>query len=349
MDAFYASIEQRDKPSCKGQPVIVGADPKAGTGRGVVAACSYEARRFGIHSAMPISIAYRRCPNAIFLRPDMTRYATVSRQVRALLRRFTPLVEPLSIDEAFLDLSDEVSNHNQALQLGRKVKQEIFDRYRLTASVGIAPNKFVAKIASDLKKPDGLVQVTERQLQDFLDPLPIGRLWGVGPRTEQSLKAMEIEYIRDLRRVERPILIQRFGKMGEHLWRLSNGIDDRPIVTSHQPKSVGHETTFSTDVGHMIKLETTLRELSEKVSHRLQKHSLTAKTITLKLRYSDFTTLSRQSTLREPICRAPDIYRIAHRLLHAHRDSGRKVRLIGVSASMLEAPHQVRQLSLFPF
>jgi len=347
MDAFYASIEQRDHPAFRGQPVIVGADPKAGTGRGVVAACSYEARRFGVHSALPISTAYRRCPKGVFVRPDMNKYRDVSRQIRAVFQSYTELVEPLSIDEAFLDLSQKVPNDHKALELAEKLKGEIFDRYRLSGSVGIAPNKFVAKIASDLEKPDGLVQVAEHQLQNFLGPLPIGRLWGVGPRTEQRLKSMKITRIGHLRCVERASLIRSFGKAGDHLWKLANGIDNRPIVTNHQPKSVGHETTFSEDISNAAKLDATLRGLSEKVSRRLQGHALSGRTVTLKLRYSDFTTLTRQASSRDPVESALDINRIAHKLLHKHRDSSRQVRLIGVSVSALEKPAKVRQLRLF--
>ncbi len=347
MDAFYASIEQRDHPSFKRRPVIVGADPKAGTGRGVVAACSYEARRFGVHSALPISTAYRRCPNGIFVRPDMAKYRAVSRQLRMLFRSYTDLVEPLSIDEAFLDLSDTVPNDGRALALGMKLKRHITQQFSLTASVGIAPNKFVAKIASGLKKPDGLVQVTADELQGFLDPLPVGSLWGVGPRTEEKLRAMKISRIEELRNIERATLIQHFGRAGDHLWNLSRGIDERLVVTSHQPKSVSHENTFSEDVLNMVKLETTLRGLSEKVSRRLKQHSLAGKTVTLKLRYSDFTTLTRQMTSRHTVSAAPDIYRTAHKLLHKHRDLRQRVRLIGVSVSGLEAPSEVRQLSLF--
>ena len=345
MDAFYASIEQRDHPAYKGQPVIVGADPKAGSGRGVVAACSYEARRFGVHSALPISIAFRRCPRGIYVRPDMAKYRTVSRQIRTVFHSYTPLVEPLSIDEAFLDLSDRIHSENEAFRLAQELKQKITAECQLTASVGIAPNKFVAKIASDLKKPDGLVQVTRSSLQGFLDPLPIGKLWGVGPRTEERLKMLEITTIGQLRQVERPTLIQRFGKAGDHLWKLSNGIDDRPIVTSYKPKSVGHETTFSEDIAQMLKLESTLRSLSEKVSRRLRKQGIKGKTVTLKLRYSDFTTLTRQASFRDPVSSAPNIYRIAHKLLHKHRDPQRKVRLIGVSLSGFEDASQVRQMS----
>jgi nucleotidyltransferase/DNA polymerase involved in DNA repair len=277
----------------------------------------------------------------------MAKYRSVSRQIRAVFHSFTDLVEPLSIDEAFLDLSGEIPSDDQALKLGRRLKERISEECQLTASVGIAPNKFVAKIASDLQKPDGLVQVTESSLQSFLDPLPIGRLWGVGPRTEERLKAMEISRIGDLRRVERATLIHRFGKAGDHLWKLSNGIDDRPIVTSHHPKSVGHETTFSEDIVKMVKLESTLRGLSEKVSRRLHNHGVKGRTVTLKLRYSDFTTLTRQASFRDPVCGAPDIYRIAHKLLHKHRDPLRKVRLIGVSLSAFEDASQIRQMSLF--
>jgi DNA polymerase-4 len=277
----------------------------------------------------------------------MAKYQRASRQIRDIFHSYTQLVEPLSIDEAFLDMSDQASGQQEAYALGQELKQQITKECRLTASVGIAPNKFVAKIASDLQKPDGLVQVTRDQLQSFLDPLPISRLWGVGPRMEERLRSMQITTIKDLRTIEQTTLIRRFGKSGDHLWKLSNGIDERQIVTSHAPKSVGHETTFSEDVQATFKLERTLRDLSEKVSRRLRRHGLSGRTVTLKLRYSDFTTLTRQASFRDPVATAPDIYRTVHTLLHKHRDTDQKVRLIGVSLSGLVSSDQIQQLRLF--
>lgn len=350
MDAFYASVEQRDHPEYRHKPVVVGADPKGGLGRGVVAACSYEARRFGIHSAMPISKAYRLCPQAVYLRPDFGKYTAVSRALRQIFLSFTEKVEPLSIDEAFLDMSERVGDEEQALRAARSLKEQIYGSQRLTASVGIGPSKFVAKIASDLKKPDALVVVRQEEVHEFLDPLPISRLWGVGPKTESRLQGMGIHSIRQLREVSKELLLERFGKMGEQLWKLSRGIDERPIVVHREPQSLGHETTFSRDVLDADRLERTLEYLCENVSHRLRKHRLNGKTVTLKLRYSDFTTITRQHTLPQPFQEATDILALAGALFQKYRDPKRKVRLIGVSVSSLQPPATppAKQLLLFP-
>ena len=347
MDAFYASVEQREHPEYRGKPVIVGADPKNGEGRGVVAACSYEARKFGIHSALPISRAFRLCPNGTYLRPDRKKYVKVSHQIRAIFYSYSERVEPLSIDEAFLDMSQRGNSCDTALEIAQSLKDTISDRHGLTASVGIAPNKFVAKIASDLKKPDGLVLVKSEEVQSFLDPLPISSLWGVGPKTEARLTELGVHTILQLRHLELSLLIERFGKLGDHLWRLSNGVDDRPVVQSREPKSIGHENTFSEDVLDREILDQTLRRLTLSVCERLSKLSLSARTVTLKLRYSDFTTITRQVTIRDPICGSDDVFDVAHRLLKKFRDPRQKIRLIGVSVSSLESVGSSRQITLF--
>ncbi|MDA2928968.1 DNA polymerase IV [Acidobacteria bacterium AH-259-O06] len=350
MDAFYASVEQRDHPAYGAKPVIVGADPKGGQGRGVVAACSYDARKFGIHSAMPISKAFQLCPKGIYLRPNFKKYTEVSREIRTIFHCFTDLIEPLSIDEAFLDMCHAVQDEKTALQVAQSLKHRIFQEQQLTSSIGIAPSKFVAKIASDLKKPNGLVLVCSNEVQSFLDPLPISRLWGVGPKTAARLSEMGIKTILQLRHFDKLDLVQRFGKLGEHLWKLSNGIDNRPVVEDREPKSIGHETTFSEDVLDNHVLEQTLERLSKSVSERLGKRELSAKTVNLKLRYSDFTTITRQTTLREPLEGASDIYSVAQRLLRRFRDPSRKIRLIGVSVSSLESALSLafpRQMKLF--
>ena len=349
MDAFYASIEQREHPEYRRKPVIVGTDPREGRGRGVVAACSYEARTFGIHSAMPISRAFRLCPRGIYLRPDFKKYTQVSRDIRTIFHSFADLVEPLSIDEAFLDMSKEVSDGDAAVRIAQSLKSTILQGQQLTASIGIAPSKFVAKIASDLKKPDGLTLVLSDHVQDFLDPLPISRLWGVGPKTETKLSQMGIKTILQLRHYDKDVLAQRLGKMGAHLWNLSNGVDNRPVTENRAVKSVGHERTFSEDAWDNEILEKTLLRLSSSISERLYKKALSGKTVTLKLRYSDFTTITRQSTLREALGDESDIYRVARKLLRKFRDPKRKIRLIGVSVSSLESeldPNR-RQMKLF--
>ena len=350
MDAFYASVEQRDHPEYKGKPVVVGADPKAGRGRGVVAACSYEARRLGIRSAMPISKAFRLGPTAVYLRPDFEKYVKVSRAVREIFHGLTPLVEPLSIDEAFLDVSQSVSDDASALELARQLKREILVAQRLTASVGVGPNKFIAKVASDLEKPDGLVLVRDEEVQKFLDPLPVSRLWGVGPKTEIKLRELGLETILALRHFDKEILLKQWGRLGEQLWLLAHGIDDRPVITGWEPKSLGHEITFSEDVLDTLLLEKTLEELSESVFERLSEHGVLGKTVTLKLRYSDFTTITRQRTFTGVLADAAEIRSAAWALLRKFRDPKRRVRLVGVSVSSLQpsAPEKPqRQLKLF--
>ena len=346
MDAFYASVEQRDHPEYRGRPVIVGADPQNGQGRGVVAACSYEARRFGVHSALPISHAWRLCPNGIYIRPDMARYKEASRAIRAIFREITELVEPLSIDEAFLDVTKQAPTANQALELARRLKASIWEKQQLKASVGIAPNKFAAKIASDLQKPDALVLVREEDLIHFLDPLPISRLWGVGPRTEEKLHRLGLRTIGQIRESDPERLVRQFGRLGTHLWQLANGLDDRPVVVSRTAKSISQERTFARDTRDAKLLRETLRHLSEKVADHLKASGNTAGTVVVKLRYSDFTTFTRQATLRDGVTDAETIYAIARRLLRKHWNPALEIRLIGVGVSGLRSTPS-RQLKLF--
>ena len=347
MDAFYASIEQRENLRYRGRPVIVGADPKQGQGRGVVAACSYEARRFGIRSALPISQAYRLCPHGVYVRPDMDLYSQVSRRIREIFRAVTTQVEPLSIDEAFLDVSGQVSDSKGALELARQLKARITQEERLTASIGIASSKFVAKVASDLEKPDGLVIVEPENVQAFLDPLPISRIWGVGPKTEERLKGFGVKTIEQLRDLESDLLQKRFGKMGEHLWQLANGIDNRSIVTERKATSLSQERTFSEDTSDGDRLTQVIQKLSARIADRLAKHAQGGRTVTLKLRYSDFTTLTRQISFRHLVCGSQEIQEVAVMLLVRHWDTRRKIRLIGISVSPLESLKTDRQMRLF--
>lgn len=347
MDAFYASIEQRDHPEFRDRPVVVGADPRQGFGRGVVAACSYEARKFGIHSALPISQAYRRCPDAVFVRPDMSKYVETSRRIRSIFSEFTDRVEPLSIDEAFLDVSHLVRDPEAAIRLARDLKQRIRAREGLTASVGIGPSKFIAKIASDLRKPDGLLLIRPHEVQRFLDPLPISRIWGVGPRTEQKLEQMGVTTIRQLRRIDGATLESRFGKLGGHLSRLARGVDERPVVVERQTKSISQEHTFLEDTADRAEMETTLTAMGRKVARRLREAELEARTVCLKLRYSSFRTLTRQVTLKQPTDDDAEIIAIVRTLLERQLRPGDKVRLLGVGVSSLARRGSERQLSLF--
>ncbi len=330
MDAFYASVEQRDRPELHGLPVIVGADPR---GRGVVSAASYEARRFGVHSAMPISRAFRLCPEGAFLPVDMDKYARVSVEVMAILAEFTPLVEPLSIDEAFLDVTASGALWGDGAAIGRQIKSKIRSRVSLTASVGVAANKFVAKVASELEKPDGLVVVAPGEEGEFLSPLPVGRLWGVGKVAGAELQAMGILTIGQLAQTPAAHLKARFGPHGPDLLQLARGLDDRPVEPDAAPKSMGAEETFERDTRDVELVRATLRGQSERVARELRAGGHAGRTVTLKLRFADFSTITRAQT-GDPTQDGLAIYRRVEALFSRVRLT-QAVRLIGVSVSML--------------
>ncbi len=341
MDAFYASVEQRDRPELAGAPVVVGGTPE---GRGVVAAASYEARAFGVHSAMPAATARRLCPHAVFVRPRMDYYAHVSGQIRRIFERYTPLIEPLSLDEAFLDVTASERLFGSGRDIAVRIKAEIAAELRLVASVGVAPNKFLAKLASDLEKPDGLVVVAPGAEQSFLDPLPVGRLWGVGRVAQAVLTELGVRSIGDLRRLPAAVLRARFGRGGEHLWALARGIDERAVVPDHRAKSISHETTFATDVTSPELLRAWLLDLTEDVGRRLRRHNLHARTVQIKVRYSDFKTVTRARTRAEPTQGTRDLWHEAERLLARTLGEapGRPVRLLGVGASGLSGAQPVQ-------
>lgn len=299
MDAFFAAVETLDHPEYRGKPLIVGG-PRDSR-RGVVSTCSYEARRYGVRSAMPLAEAARRCPEAIFVPGRMGRYAEVAQVVRRVFSEFSPVVEPVSIDEAFLDLTGTEHLHPSLEALGRQIKMRIAAATGgLTASVGLAPNKFLAKLASELRKPDGLVVLTDENLDAVLLPLPVGQLWGVGPKTAAELNRYGIRTVADLRKAPLAWLSERFGKFGPSLYQLARGLDDRPVDPGGEPKSLGHEETFATDLSDPKALRRVLVTLAAQVGRRLRSHGLTARTVTLKLRYADFTTLTRSRTLATP-------------------------------------------------
>ena len=347
MDAFYAAVEQRDHPEFRGKPVIVGSDPKDGKGRGIVATCSYEARRFGVHSAQPISQAWKLCPGGIYVRPDIAKYARVSDSLIKILMAFSALVEQVSIDEAFLDVTGSRRLFGSGREIARKIKGRIRRELNLTASVGVAANKFVAKVASDLEKPDGLVVVEPGCEPAFLAPLPVGRLWGVGKKTETRLKSLGFHRIGELARLERKYLSDIFGKSGDYLWHLAQGIDDRPVSPGEGCKSIGHETTFEHDTKDAGVLHDTLLELVGKVAQRLRAQGVRARTISIKFREADFTTYTRRTTLSEPVDTSEKIFPVALALMNALTAAGKLVRLIGVYAGNLEAGTEREQLSLF--
>lgn len=335
MDAFYASVEQLDHPEYRGKPVIVGADPRNGLGRGVVSAASYEARRFGIHSALPISVAFKRCPQGIFCLPRMNRYLEISKRIQSLFESFTPVVEPISLDEAFLDVTGTERLWGEVEKIGRIIKNQIKKQEGLIASVGIGPNKLIAKIASDFDKPDGFVIVPSDSVQEFLNPIPVKCLWGVGKKTQEILAQMGIHLIGDLSRLSRETLIQRFGRLGESLWFFAHGIDHGPVISSRGVKSVSNETTFAQDVGDIQVLLHTVQALADKVGYRLRRKNISGRTVTLKIRFEGFDTYVRHVTRENPVCLGSDIRDNALDLLSQFDLENQKVRLIGVGVTQL--------------
>lgn len=345
MDAFYASVEQFDNPDLIGKAVIVGGDPKR---RGVVSAASYEARKFGVHSAMPTSQAVRLCPHAIVLPVRMERYVEFSRKIHAIFLGFTPQIEPISLDEAFLDVTGSLRLFGGAEKIGRVIKDRIRQQLHLVASVGIAPNKFLAKLASDLDKPDGFVVIAEQDKQQILDPLPVARIWGVGRVTEKALKAAGIETIKQLRETPAKILRGIFGEQTEHVLRLAHGIDDRPVESVREAKSISSEQTFAADIADKDILLGVLLGQVEDVAQRLRLNGLQARTITLKLRYGDFRTVTRSKTFEQPTDITAMLWRQAREaLLKWHVKSAGALRLLGFGVSGLQKAGAGQQ-QLFP-
>jgi len=342
MDAFYASVEQRDDPSLRGRPVIVG-----GTGgRGVVAAASYEVRRYGVHSAMPMREALRRCPDAVCVRPRIGHYADVSKQVFAVFHEFTPLVQGLSLDEAFLDVTAGTGDLSDGERVAHEIKQRIRSRTGLTASVGVAPNKLVAKIASDLRKPDGLVVVRPGEINAVLDPLPIRKLFGLGAKTAPKVEALGIHTLGELRQASAAQLRPIFGRYTERVLQRAAGIDTRPVVPDQDEKQISAEETFDADIADHARLRAEIVRLGDKVGARLRSRELTASCVTVKIRRKDFTTYSRQRHFEPPTHETRVITSIATELLDAWLAAQPRaaLRLLGVGVSDL-AP--ATQLDLF--
>ena len=343
MDAFYASIEERDHPELAGQPVIVGGPCR----RGVVSASSYEARKYGITSAMPIAQALRLCPKGIFLPCDMTRYVEVSGRIRAIFESYTPVVEPLSLDEAFLDVTGSLALHGDAPTIGRDIKTRIRRELDLPASVGVAPNKFLAKLASDIDKPDGFVVVAPDHVEDFLAALPVERIPGVGEMGQKILHELGVSTIAQLRSIPVELLLNRLGSFGYTLEDLAHGRDDSPVVPDAAAKSIGAERTFPHDIGDPDAVAEVLRSLAENVGRRLRREKLKAGRVEVKVRLAHFATSTRSRTLREPTSVDKVLIDTALALLHERLErSINEVRLVGVQAGKL-APSTFTQLDLF--
>jgi len=343
MDAFYPAVEVLDKPDLKGKPVIVGGAKK----RGVVSSASYEARRFGVHSAQPIATAIRLCPDGIFMPVRMSRYKEVSRQVFEIFHCFTPLVEPLSIDEAFLDLTGAERLMGQTIEIARKIKETVFKKTGLTVSAGVASSKFTAKIASDIDKPDGLTVVPPDRVREFLDPLPVKKMWGVGKITQQVLARLNVKTFKDLRQIPVEILEKNFGKHGASMHLLSMGIDERDVEPEREVKSIGHEQTFMKDILDPDQARKEILSLANRVCHRMRREEVRGSTVSLKVKYSDFTQITRAETLPEPTDDSIEIYSTSCRLLKKTAVGKRPVRLLGISLSRLSSLKGEKQLFLF--
>lgn len=346
MDAFFAAVEMRENPQYRGKPVIIGGDPRRDV-RAVVSTASYEARKYGVHSAMPLMQAYRLCPQGIFLRGNMSLYAEVSREIMAIFARYTPLVEPLSVDEAFLDVSGCQGLFGPPEEIAARIQKDIEEELQLTASVGVAPNKFLAKLASDLRKPRGFTVIRPGEIDAVLHPLPVEKLWGVGEKTAVKLRSMGIDTVGQLAKLPEQLLAAAFGKWGKALWHLARGEDCRTVEVSRVAKSVSRETTFPRDVTDMDKLRAVILELAEDVAATLRASSFLAGKVTLKLRYGNFETITRQGPLPAPACLTMPIYHKVLELLAKVDSQGRGIRLVGVGTGNLVDNRGSQQLNFF--
>jgi len=346
MDHFFTAVEERFHPEYKGKPVIVGADPKGGKGRGVVSTCNYEARKYGVKSGMPISRAWTLCPHAVYLRPNYELYMKVSRRIMQILKRYADSFEQFGIDEAFLDVSSKALSYEEARRLAEKIKKEIFESEELTCSIGVGPNKLVAKIASDFQKPNGLTIVEEENVQRFLSPLPVRKLLWIGRKTEQKLKEMGIHTIGDLANSDPSLLIEKFGAMGIQYHLMAQGIDDTPVGGSRGTiKSISREHTFEEDTSDVEKIFETLDKLSEEIHGDIAKRKLYFKTVTIKVRYEDFETHTHGKTLSFVTNRLEDIKKNARKLLQPYLKNEKRIRLVGVKVSNVVSSEKQKTLT----
>lgn len=340
MDAFYASIEERDDPTLKGRPVVVGGSPNK---RGVVATANYEARKYGIRSAISSRTALKLCPEVLFIQPRFNAYKEASEIIREVLHEFTELIEPLSLDEAYLDVSEESKSHSSTGELALEIKRKIFEKTKLTSSAGVAPNKLIAKIASDYKKPNGLTVVSPRYIQNFLDPLPVRSIPGVGPVTENKLLQNKITKISDLKIIDKIILVEQFGKTGHWLFDASRGIDERPVLPIRTRKSLSVEDTFNEDILDQESIETNLQKIALTLSNRLQEKSISGRTITLKVTYSDFTKITRSLTLDQKTNSVNTLYEVASQLAELRNLKTKSIRLLGIGVSNLNSNSSLKK------
>jgi len=337
MDAFYAAVEQRDNPALRGKPVAIGSS----SGRGVVATASYEARKFGVHSALPSVTALKRCPNLIFVKGNMDKYRKISHQIREIFYEYTDLVEPLSFDEAYLDVTENKKNIQSATIIAKQIKKQIFETTQLTASAGVSYNKFLAKIASDYNKPDGLFVITPDKALKFIDKLEITKFYGIGKVTAEKMHKMGIFFGSDLKKLSQRRLIQEFGKAGTYYYKIVRGEDNREVIPYRERKSIGGENTFSRDILSLKKQKEAIKPVAEKVFKRLSQAKKSGRTITVKIKYSDFTQITRSKTVAVPVTDFNILWETTDELLTSAYNPNLAVRLLGVSISNFTPEKQV--------
>ena len=344
MDAFYASVEERENPELKGKPLIVGGQAST---RGVVAAANYAAREYGVYSAMPTITALKKCPNLLVIKPRGNLYNQVSGQIKEIFNRYTPIIEPLSLDEAFLDPKGSEKLYGSALAIGKRIKSDIKSELNLTASVGIAPNKFLAKLASDFDKPDGFTVIQSDQIQSFLDPLPVSRIWGVGKVAQKKLKSFNIHSVAEFRGHSKTFFQEQFGQFGDQLWSLCHGIDDRIVTPDSKTKSISQETTFDRDISDYDSVESSALNLTEGVGYRLRQSELLGKTVQVKIRFDDFHTITRSKSLDQYTNTTNEIWSVVKSIVaQALKNKIISIRLIGVGVSNFGVNNQT-QMSIF--
>ena len=346
LDAFFAACEIRERPELEGKPVIIGADPKGGKGRGVVSTCNYIAREYGVHSGMPISKAYRLCPRGIYLPVNFELYWQVSGNIMNIARHYADKFQQSSIDEAFLDVGS-CGSFEEAERIAKRLKIEIFDKEKLTCSIGIGPNKLIAKISSDYKKPDGLTVVQESKVKDFLFPLDVRKLYGVGKKTEQILKEWGIDTIGDLAKFDKNLLIENFGKWGLYMHQLANGVDESEVIEEEGIQSIGREVTFEEDSNDILLLNETINTVSEDIHRAIKENEIFFRTVTLKIRFQNFETHTKQKTLMNATNDVNAIKDTAKDLLRHFTDSKKKVRMIGVRVTSLSFTGQQKRIKEF--
>ena len=333
MDAFFAAIEERDNPSLKGKPVIIGSDPRLTGGRGVVSTCNYEARKYGVHSAMSSKEAYERCPQAIFIPGNYEKYQAVGLQIREIFRRYTDLIEPMSIDEAYLDVTENKLGLKSAVKIARLIQHDIWNELGLTSSAGVSYNKFLAKIASDYEKPHGLTVIRPEEAQDFLAKMDIAKFHGVGKKTVAKLHDMQVFTGADLLKIPEMTLIDKFGRFGFDLYRKARGISNAPVKSQRIRKSIGKERTYKKLLYHEEDIKKELTLLAQKLATSLSKHQKVGRTLVLKIRYADFSTLTKRQSLEQPSNQAQSLEQLAHSIYDDLQEEGRGVRLLGLTVT----------------